>query len=146
MRSKSGSVGKRSRDCHALLHTGGDLCWIEILGLCQTNELHNFLHFLFDLVLWPFFDFHTISDVFFDCTPRQAGGSWNTNGNTVLSWDRRFTVDETSPSLGTYKVDSRFKNVVFPQPVGPTITRNSPFLTVKLMSFNTSRSPKRFVR
>jgi hypothetical protein len=43
-------------------------------------------------------------------------------------------------------LERQFKKVVFPHPVGPTIDKNSPSATSKLMLSRTKRLPKRRVR
>src|SRR6266849_10765429 len=49
------------------------------------------------------------------------------------------------PASGFSSPAMRRNNVVFPAPVGPSRTMNSPFGTVRLISLFASTSPKRFV-
>ena len=65
----------------------------------------------------------------------------------------RFLRKEAVITFGTgfqsnvgISLERQLRNVVFPQPVGPTMARNSPLRMVKFMSSRTSRSPKRLVR
>jgi hypothetical protein len=52
-------------------------------------------------------------------------------------------VDEDIARTGGDEFGKAVQKVVLPQPVGPTIARNSPLATLKEMLFRTSRSPKR---
>src|SRR5882762_647813 len=68
-------------------------------------------------------------------TLRCAGGS----SVTSRSSNKMF------PASGLSSPAIRRNNVVFPAPVGPSSTTNSPFGTVRLMSLFASASPKRLV-
>ena len=84
----------------------------------------------------------------FSLTVRQGkvDGSWKTKEMLCLIGSAGSPSMMIDPSVGSYKVERRFKKVVLPQPVGPTMTKNSPSLTVKLMSSSTVKSPKRLVK
>ncbi len=53
---------------------------------------------------------------------------------------------EMVPPSAASKPETIRKNVVLPQPLGPTSATNSPSLIVTEISRSTSRSPKRLVR
>ena len=55
-------------------------------------------------------------------------------------------VEEISPAVDGISLERVLRKVVLPQPVGPTMLRNSPSPTLKEISSRTRRSPNRFVR
>ena len=62
------------------------------------------------------------------CTVRQGSSpnSWNTIARSVPGPLMRLPFSVSSPELGLIKPSRTLRNVLLPQPDGPTTDRNSP--------------------
>src|ERR1700724_4374623 len=71
---------------------------------------------------------------------------WNTKPRSLPGWRTARPSSSTSPAEACSRPATMRKNVVFPQPLGPTTEMNSPRSTLRLMPRSASRSPNDFDR
>src|SRR5580700_4959817 len=69
---------------------------------------------------------------------------WNTKPRSLPGWRTARPSSSTSPEDARSRPATMRKNVVLPQPLGPTTAMNSPRATSRLMPRSASRSPNDF--
>ncbi len=134
---------QRSRQCHTLPHASRKLMDIAVPELRKMDEAQIILHLLFALGFRDVLHLHAELDVSSNRQPGKQGRVPERSGcdrSRVHSLARH--PPEPCPRSGGCRPAIKCSNVDLPQPEGPTMQRNSPGFTSRLMLSSASkRSP-----
>src|SRR5262249_37862344 len=122
---------QRARKVHALLHAARQLVGIMMLEAREADHLDEMRRALLGFARADVEALQSVADIVEHRPPRSREASWNTTARSGPGFVTTRPSTRMRPALAAIKPSTTERNVVLPQPDGPTIDTNSPSMILR---------------